>query len=347
MILKTLLAERLQSGIALVEHPYRMVASELGCDEGMVLALTNELIREGYIRSFGAFIDFERLGYENLLCGLAVPEEQISSVASTLNERREVIHNDLRGHSLNMWFTALLPPKTPKKKTETETEVRERFFEEVLHPWDCPFIAAIAEIRLKLRPNFRFSRDAEPSFEENPEVSLKDDILESGNFQPASLGTEAIRALSLLQRNFPVVPEPFELAARKLELSVPQLLRRLRTLVEARILRGIGASLHHRRMGYNANALVAWTVGSDTTTDDVIDTGKKAAALPWVSRCYIRRTINDTAGSSWSHSLYTMLHALNETSLSEQIRTMKDMFAPKDLTVLPTLQELKETRYFL
>ena len=86
MTLKALLAERLQRGIALVEHPYRMIASELGCDEAMVLTLTNELIREGYIRSFGAFVDFERLGYDSLLCGLAVPEERISSVVSIVNE---------------------------------------------------------------------------------------------------------------------------------------------------------------------------------------------------------------------------------------------------------------------
>ena len=149
MTLKTLVAERLQRGIALVEHPYRAMASELGCDEGMVLALTNELIREGYIRSFGAFIDFERLGYESLLCGLAVPEERISSTASIVNEQREVTHNYLRGHPINMWFTALLP-RTGELKT------RERFLGEVLPACECPFIAATTEIRLKLRPNFLF-----------------------------------------------------------------------------------------------------------------------------------------------------------------------------------------------
>jgi DNA-binding Lrp family transcriptional regulator len=342
MTLKTLVAERLQRGIALVEHPYRMIASELGCDEAMVLALTNELIRDGYIRSFGAFIDFERLGYESLLCGLAVPEERVSSVTSAVNEQREVTHNYLRGHSINMWFTALLP------KTG-ETGARERFFGEVLHACECPFIAATTEIRLKLRPNFRFSRDeyAEFSFEENPAASLEGDILDSRISNPISLNAEALRTFSLLQRNFPVVSEPFELAARKLELSVPQLLRRLRTLEETRVLRRIGVSLHHRRMGYNANALVAWTVNDDATLDDVVDAGKRAASFPWVSHCYIRKTIENTVRYTWSHSLYTMLHALNESSLSEQIRTMRDVFVPRDVTILPTLQELKKTRYLL
>ena len=237
MTLKALLAERLQRGIALVEHPYRMIASELGCDEAMVLTLTNELIREGYIRSFGAFVDFERLGYDSLLCGLAVPEERISSVVSIVNEQREVTHNYLRGHSINMWFTALLP-----KTVEMGARGRELFWEEVLRACDCPFIAATTEIRLKLRPNFRFSRDeyAESSFEENPAASLEDDILDNRVANVISLNAETLRTLSLLQRNFPVVPEPFELNARKLGLSVPQLLRRLRRLEEARILRRIG-----------------------------------------------------------------------------------------------------------
>jgi DNA-binding Lrp family transcriptional regulator len=271
MTLKTLVAERLQRGIALVEHPYRMIASELGCDEAMVLALTNELIREGYIRSFGAFVDFERLGYESLLCGLAVPEEQVSSVAAIVNERREVTHNYLRGHLINMWFTVLLP-----RTDEAGTRGRERFFEEVLSACECPFIAATTEIRLKLRPNFRFSHDeyAESPFEE-PTTFLEDDLLDSRTLNETPLNAEARTMLSLLQKNFPAVPEPFELPARKLELSVPQLLRRLRTLEESRILRRIGASLHHRRKGYNANALVAWTVNSDTTLDDVVEAGNE------------------------------------------------------------------------
>ncbi|MDR1621931.1 MAG: hypothetical protein LBS00_06120 [Synergistaceae bacterium] len=348
MTLKTLLAERLQRGITLVEHPYRAIASELGCDEAMVLTLTNELMREGYIRSFGAFIDFERLGYDSILCGIAVPEEHISSVGSALNERREVTHNYLRGHSINMWFTALLP-----KAGDSGANERDRFFGETLRTCEFPFIAAATVARLKLRPNFRFSRDeySEPSFEENPAASLEDDILDcrSDGRGPGAepLNAESLTALTLLQRNFPVVPEPFELAARKLERSVPQLLKRLRVLEEARILRRIGASLHHRRMGYNANALVAWTVNNDNTLDDVIDAGKRAAFFPWVSHCYVRRTIENTARHTWTHTLYTMLHASNESSLSEQIRAMRDVLVPRDVTILPTLQELKKTRYFL
>jgi DNA-binding Lrp family transcriptional regulator len=344
MTLRALLAERLQRGIALVEHPYRMIASELGCDETMVLALTNELVREGYIRSFGAFIDFERLGYDSLLCGLSVPEEKISSVASTLNERHEVTHNYLRGHSINMWFTAILP-----KTGGAGADERKRFFEEVLRACDCPFIAATTEIRLKLRPNFRFSRDeySESSFEENSASFWEDDILDTRAVAAESLNAEALTALTLLQKNFPVVPEPFELAARKLERSVPQLLRRLRNLEESRVLRRIGVSLHHRRMGYNANALVAWTVNNDETLEDVVNAAKRAASCPWVSHCYIRKTIENTVRYTWSHSLYTMIHALNESALSEQIRVMRDMFIPRDVTVLPTLQELKKTRYLL
>jgi DNA-binding Lrp family transcriptional regulator len=342
MTLKTLLAERLQRGIALTEHPYRAIASELGCEERMVLSLTNELIREGYIRSFGAFIDFERLGYDSVLYGFSVPEEQISSAASVLNERREVTHNYLRGHPINMWFTALLP------KGETGKE-RERFFGEVLHACEFPFIAAATVMRLKLRPNFRFSRDeySEPSFEENLPASLEEDLLDDKGVSAEPLAPEALEALTLLQKNFPVVPEPFELAARKLGRSVPQLLKRLRVLEEMRVLRRIGASLHHRLMGYNANALVAWTVNNDNTLDDVIDAGKRAAFFPWVSHCYVRKTIENTVRYTWSHSLYTMLHASNESSLSEQIRAMRDVLIPRDVTILPTLQELKKIRYLL
>jgi DNA-binding Lrp family transcriptional regulator len=344
MTLKTLIAERLQSGIPLVEHPYRAIAAEFGCEEATVLAHTKELVREGYVRSLEAFVDFERLGYERLLCGLAVPEDRLVSVTALLNERPEVTDIHLRGHSINVWLVAFLK-KTANSTGEDLTE-RTRFVEQVLGACECPFVVLATEARLKARSSFHFSRDeySEPTFEESvPDTIAEEDILTDATLTAATLNEESRAILRLLQRGFPVAPEPFELTARKVERSVPQLLKRLRTLEENRVLRKIGASLHPRRMGYNAGALSAWVVNDE----DILEASKRAASFPWVSHCYIRKTVDNTLHHPWLYTLYTTLHAPNDPSLTEQLRLMKDALLIRDMVTMPTVRELKKTRYLL
>jgi DNA-binding Lrp family transcriptional regulator len=336
MKLKALLAERLQSGLPLTERPYEAVASELECDEATVLALTNELILEGYIRSFGAFVDFERLGYQWLLCGLVVPDEAIRPLTERLNRQREVTHNYLRDHTVNLWFTALV-----------EADGRNDFIDKILRARKYPFVVLTTKTRLKLRPTFSFSHNEDPDLAKLASVAQKSapDVLEE-EYSPdeapvAAMDEKTIKVISLLQDNFPIVSSPFDIAADMWGCSVPQLLKLLDSLKTIRVLRRIGASLHHRRMGYQANALVAWN-----TAADVREAGKWAASLPWVSHVYVRKAIENTLPFAWPYSLYTMLHAVDEASLSKRVRFMKNVLG-EDSAVLSTVRELKKTRYHL
>jgi DNA-binding Lrp family transcriptional regulator len=342
--LKMSLAGSLQAGLPLTERPYLALASELGCDEATVLALTEELTKEGYVRSFGAFADFERLGYEGILCGLAVPWEKVGRVASLLNGRREVTHNYLRRHSVNMWFTALL-----------KADSRGLFIEQALRALGHPFVVLATEARLKLSPAFGFLPGA-PIWGKGPPKPLSSNGLENGMEDGMETGApipeangEALEVLALLQNDFPIVPEPFSLAASKLKRSVPQLLEILRKLQKTRALRRIGASLHHRRMGYNANALAAWAMakGAKNAEDRAGSAAEKIFHLPEVSHIYVRRSIENTLPFDWPYSLYTMLHAPDAPALGELLRSVEKAIGPKDFVVLPTVRELKKTRYRL
>ena len=317
-----LLAERLQSGIPLTERPYACLASELGCDEETVLTLANGLIRDGYVRSFGAFVDFGRLGYEGLLCGFIVPEEQLPRVVSRL-DGREVTHNYIRAHRVNLWLTALL------KRAE------KHLFMDRARSCGVPFVALAAIKRLKLRPVFSF----------NPVCGLELSEPEPENFccfsagqdeeAPAVLSDTAAAALAALQNDFPVTQKPFEPAAQAIGINVAELLELLKELKAARVLRRIGVSLHHTRIGYSANALAAWLTE---------DASSGAASFPWVSHCYIRDVVENTLPFKWPYTLYTMLHAPDEASLAIRLKTMRDAISPQDSVVLPTVKELKKTR---
>ena len=333
--LKERLAERLQEGLSLTERPYLTIAEKLGCREETVLALADELIREGVVRSFGAFVNFNRLGYEGFLCGLVVPEERISALALLLDERREVTHNYLRAHRVNMWFTALL--KGP--------EARKRFMDETLHAFGCPFVVLSTNTRLKLRPTFHFPFTEKETSEKEMRGDGCPDESRFPEVPERLLHADALKALSLLQRNFPIVPRPFDRAAEELGCSTSGLLDLLRTLTQAHVLRRIGVSLHHRRMGYVSNALVAWQ--TDIARETVGEAGSKASRFSWVSHCYVREVSECSLPFAWPYPLYTMLHALDAESLAQRIQAMKDVLLPWDLAVLPTVRELKKTRCLL
>ena len=335
--LKERLAERLQEGLPLTERPYLAIAEKLGCREETVLALADALIREGVVRSFGAFADFNRLGYEGFLCGLVVPEERIPALASRLDGRREVTHNYLRAHRVNMWFTALL--KGP--------EARKRFMDEILHAFECPFVVLSTNARLKLRPTFHFPSAEKETGEKEAQGDRCPEEEESGfsDIHEQPLHADALKALSLLQRNFPVTPRPFDRVAEELGAATPELLDLLKNLEQRRVLRRIGVSLHHRRMGYVCNALVAWQ--TDIARETAGEAGSKASRFPWVSHCYVREVTGCSLPFVWPYTLYTMLHALDAQSLERHIQTMKEVLLPRDLAVLPTVRELKKTRYLL
>ncbi|MDR3265225.1 MAG: hypothetical protein LBT15_04340 [Synergistaceae bacterium] len=322
MNLKERLAERLQAGISLTERPYRDIfgeADEAGCDEATVLRLTGEMIGDGLIRSFGAFADFERLGYGGFLCGLAVPEDRIDEVAALLSARREVTHAYLRAHEANLWYTALVKDAEKERFTDLPRLCR------------CPFVVLTTRSRLKLSPTFRFSDSSEVPPDAGDEISFEE-------YVPAK---EDIALLALLQARFPLVPRPFDEAARKMGTTEGALLERLRALRRTGVLRRVGASLDHRRVGYGANALVAWDA------EDALAAGKSAARFPWVSHCYLREVRLNTLPFRWPYGLYTMLHARSREALAGRIQEMESALAPRSFVILPTVRELKKTRYLL
>ena len=318
--LRERLAERLQAGIPLTERPYRNIGEELGCGEETILDLLRGLIGEKVIRSFGAFADFGRLGCSGLLFGISVPESRLEKTSISLIALNEVTHAYLRNHAVNLWCTALVEGADGTR----------RFTKEVLRATGCPFVLLATEKRLKLRPNFRFSAEEDGGGEAERAVIA--------GYVPSE---EDVAALSLLQVGFPVEPRPFDGAAASLGTTTESLLKRLKRLTDAGVLRRVGASLDHRQAGYGANALVAWNAA------DPSEAGERASRFPWVSHCYLRRTLANTLPFDWTWPLFTMVHARTGAMLDARVAEMREALTPRGVAVMPTVRELKKTRYLL
>jgi DNA-binding Lrp family transcriptional regulator len=107
---------RLQDGFPICEHPYAVVARELGTGEQDLLARLERLLHERVLTRFGPMFHAERLGGGLSLAAMKVSPDDFERVAEVVNAMPEVAHNYARDHALNMWF--VLATETPQGQRE-------------------------------------------------------------------------------------------------------------------------------------------------------------------------------------------------------------------------------------
>jgi DNA-binding Lrp family transcriptional regulator len=95
-----------QRDFPLSSHPYLDIANALGVSEGEVLAALTELSDNNYISRIGPIIPPNQLGVSTLVA-MAIPEQQLQTVADIINAYPEVNHNYEREHRFNLWFVVI------------------------------------------------------------------------------------------------------------------------------------------------------------------------------------------------------------------------------------------------
>jgi len=118
-----------------------------------------------------------------------------------------------------------------------------------------------------------------------------------------------------------------------------ELLDRIKSLKEQGILRRLGATLYHQRVGFKANAMVAWYVPNDL----IDETGFLMATFTEVSHCYQRKI-----EEKWRYNLFTMIHGKSKKDCQSICKRIAEKTGIKDYVLLLTLKEYKKTspQYF-
>lgn len=141
--------------------------------------------------------------------------------------------------------------------------------------------------------------------------------------------------LSALSRDFPESLTPYRDLAKELGMREEVLLARTQALMEAGKIRRLGATLNHRAVGFQANALTVWEV-----PEEKIETfGKLAAARPEITHCYLRKT-----HPHWPYNLYTVIHSTSKEGCQEVARELAETLELSNYQLLFSVKELKKTR---
>ena len=114
-------------------------------------------------------------------------------------------------------------------------------------------------------------------------------------------------------------------------------MERLQRMLEAGIIRRIGAVPNHYALGYKANGMTVWDV-ADERVDEL---GERVGALDFVSHCYQRpRHLPD-----WPYNLFAMVHGQTATRWRRRCSRIADLLgdAGRGHEILYSTRILKKT----
>jgi len=112
-----------QHGLPLSPTPYADIAEKLGVYESTVIENLKRLQTEGVISRVGAVFRPNRVGVSTL-AAMAVPEQELETIADIVSSFDEVNHNYERDHQFNLWFVLVAADDESLQSTLAQIEER-------------------------------------------------------------------------------------------------------------------------------------------------------------------------------------------------------------------------------
>ena len=303
---------KLQNAFPLAARPFEILAEELGRSEEEVLEEVRRLKEGGIIRQTSAIFDTKRLGYHSSLIAFKVPEEQIENAAEIINAHPGVSHNYLRNHDFNIWFTLAVPPDSRLGLQGTVDRLRN-------------LTGAEEAITLPTLKMFKISVKLDTTGKQS-----KKEKVHQRELKPLKMKARHYAVIRELQKDIPIVSEPFKTASERLGMDYDELFGMARELQEAGVMRRFATILNHRKAGFTANAMSVWSVPEE----EAEELGRRIAEFRAVSHCYLRPRY-----PNWPYNLFAMVHATSQEACDDVI---EEIAAETGLTQYGKLYSTRE-----
>ena len=304
--------EIIQDGFPLEERPYAALGRRLGVSEEDAFEHVENLRKSGVIRRLGGIYDSRRLGYISRLCAGVVPEGNLDGFAAAADKIPAITHNYIRSHAYNVWFTVIA-----RSEAEIQETVRGLEAETALH--DAHVLSASRLFKI----NTVMGKAASANLVADKPVSDKPISKGAESFVPNVKDRHRINALS---KDIPHTLTPFS------DLGID--ISEIRGDLDLKIMRRFGAVLRHQQAGFDANAMVCFSVKDADTA------GKVLAENPHISHCYERAPFE-----GFPYNIYAMFHASCAEDLQTAIEGSVTLLGSPDHVVLNSLKELKKTSF--
>ncbi len=313
-----------QKGFPLSSRPYLTIAKKLSRDHGKlseetIFTALSDLDYLGVISRIGPVFDHKKAG-ASTLAALAVDEESLDKIASIINQFEQVNHNYARGSHLNktdynLWF--VVTASAPVALNNTLTRI------ELLTGLKVLILPMEASYHLDLAFTINVTGNASPIVNEQKSVAAIDEKV-SILTEIAPLTEIAKSQLrKLIEAGLPKLLHPYEQIAQALNVTEQQVLAQITTWQKTGLIRRFGLVVKHRKIGFNANAMVVWNISSEKV--DAI--AARLAKREEVSLCYRRpRRLPD-----WPYNLFCMIHGTDKDIVLQQIKKITAQLSLTDI----------------
>ncbi|MCB2099298.1 MAG: AsnC family transcriptional regulator [Rhodobacterales bacterium] len=139
------------------------------------------------------------------------------------------------------------------------------------------------------------------------------------------------------QGGLPLVPRPYAAVADAVGTTAEDVTARMTRMLDAGIIRRIGAVPNHYALGYRGNGMSVW----DVPDERVSELGRRIGALDFVSHCYHRpRHLPD-----WPYNLFAMVHGKDRDAVRDEVAAIAALLgeANRGHRVLFSTRILKKT----
>jgi siroheme decarboxylase len=311
----------MQGSFPIAPRPFQHVASLADVSEEEAMSRIERLLEKRIIRQVTPIFDTRALGYSSMLVAAKVDPENPHRAARVINEHPGVSHNYLRNHDFNLWFTIATEPDSPLGLDGTlQVLAREAGAESVRQ------LPTLKLFKIRMDLEMEGDTDALASA-----VEAKEPI----ELDPQPYDERDIAVIRALQGDMPVVSEPYAPAAAVVGLDQDSFLDHLAGMQERGILRRVAAILYHRRAGFSANGMGVWTVPDE----QILDVGRRMAAVRGVSHCYQRPTYAD-----WPYSVFTMAHGRSKEECDAVLDAIAEQTGITGRATLYSSTEFKKIR---
>jgi siroheme decarboxylase len=326
----------IQRDFPLVRRPFADLGARVGIGEQELLERVRRLHagETPVIRQISAIFDTRKLGYDSMLVAFKVPPEQLERAAAELNRNPGISHNYERSGQFNIWFTIAVPADA---KLELEEQVARLAWKVRAEHYALLPTLALYKIGVQLDVERGAQSDARTA-PPTARGGTKEEVLEvRASSMPTARDIELVR---VLQRDVPLVPEPFEQWAADASLSFEELIAEAERFIAEGRMRRFAAVLRHQKAGFISNGMAVWKVPPERAEE----VGRMMASFRAVSHCYKRPTY-----PHWPYSHFTMIHGRSEAEVEAVASAIAKETDIGEYVVLYSLREFKKTRvpYFV
>lgn len=123
-----------------------------------------------------------------------------------------------------------------------------------------------------------------------------------------------LQLIVAIQEGLPIVSRPYQQIAEQLELDENEVIHRLGRLKQQGLIKRMGVIVKHRRLGYQANAMVVF----DMPDHLVQQKGQQISQLAFINLCYLR----PRHGEQWPYNLFCMIHGKSRKLVLQQLNQL-------------------------